>query len=166
MMAAYSNDDKYLGDAGLADYSSEVHSMINCYGPVEVLRPFRYRTSSVVWMAKLLFPKVLYPMFRDVSYDFSGLKFPEQAKELRAYMKLHSVTTIKNPRNVPTLTIHGLNDFTVQPTNARILNRYLIRNGVDSTMRLYKGVSHSLMMSKPEQVICMANEIEEFLAKN
>lgn len=165
MMAAYSDDSKYRGDSKLAEYSSMVDGLINCYGPVEVLRPFRFRMRGMIWLIKLLFPKSLYPIFTDVSHDFSGLKYPEQAKELRAYMKLHSVTSIVNPRNIPTLTVHGLKDFTVQPANAKVLNKYLIRNGIESTMRLYRGVSHSLTMTKPEQLRSMGDEIENFLSK-
>lgn len=163
MMAAYSSDDKYKGDRELSDYSSQVNGLINCYGPVDVLRPFHYRTGITIQLGRWLFNKSLYQTFLETSYDFSGLKYPEQKKELREFMKNHSVTSVVLPRNVPTLTLQGKADFTVQPSNARALHKYLDKHDIPNTMRLYKKVKHSFVNADEQTMNEMCNATQNFL---
>ena len=162
MMAAYSNDDKYKGDAGLVDYSSAVNGLVNCYGPVDVLKPFHYRTGITIQLGRWLFNKSLYKTFLTTSYDFAGLKYPKQSKELREFMIEHSITSIEVPRNVPTLTLHGLADKVVQPSNAKILDKYLEKNNIPSTVELYKGVKHSFVKATPQQMQQMCDAVKLF----
>lgn len=163
MMAAYSSDDKYLGASELSSYSSDVDGLINCYGPVDVLRPFHYRSGITIQLGRWFFNKSLYQTFLKTSYDFSGLKYPEQKKELREFMEQHSVTSIVLPRYVPALSLHGKADFTVQPSNARVLHKYLDRYDIPNTMKLYKKVHHSFAKADAETMNEICNATQCFL---
>lgn len=165
MMAAYSGDDKYTGDRELSQYSSKVGGLINCYGPVDVLKPFHYRTGITIQLGRWLFNKTLYRTFVETSYDFSGFKYPKQSKDLREFMIENSVTSIEKPNNVPTLTLHGLADSVVQPSNAKLLNKYLEKHKIESVLELYRGVEHSFVNATPQQMVDMCDVTGSFLSR-
>lgn len=163
MMAALSSDDKYLGDYELKDYSSEVKGVINCYGPVDVLRPFHYRSGITVFLGSIVMPNSLFKFFEETSYNFSGIHYKESKKELREFMKAHSVQNIENPRSTPILTLHGTADKTVQPSNAKVLDKYLKSENIPSTVNYYKGVKHSFVKATKEQMNDITQSVKDFL---
>ncbi len=163
MMATYSSDEEYLGVKSLAEYSSQPTKLIECYGPVEVHRTFRFQTGMTTQIARWFFNKTLYKDFVDISYDFSGLKYPTYRGDLRKYMKKYSVNSIKNPRKVETLILHGTSDFVVQANNARVLRKYLSKNNISHTISLYKKVKHSFVKANDDDMADIINKCEIFL---
>ena len=165
MMAAYSSDDNYLGDKLLSNYSSKANGVINCYGPVEVLRPFHYKSGIIIQLGRWLFNKTLYQEFLKTSHDFSGLEYPAQKKEIRRFMKYQSVNEILNPRYTPTLTLHGSSDRVVQFANAMELDKYLISYSIPHSLIDLKKVKHSFVGATTKDVQDYCNGAETFLLK-
>lgn len=163
MMAALSSDDLYAGYRYLSDFSSDVKGVINCYGPVDVLRPFRYRSGVTVFLGSIVMPNSLFKFFEETSYNFSGLHYKDSKSALRQFMQEHSVQNISNPRPTPILTLHGTADNTVQASNAKVLDKYLNQHDIPSIVNYYKGVKHSFVEATDEQMKDITKSVKDFL---
>ena len=163
MMAAYSSDERYMGDNSLKEYSSQAKGVINCYGPVEVLRTFHYKHGVTIQLGRWLFNKSLYQQFTETSYDFSGYKYPTKKKEIRSFMRAQSVNEIANPRYTPTLTLHGGADKIVTFAHAKELKKYLDSYSIPKNKVKLKKVKHSFVRSTTKDVQSYCNAAETFL---
>lgn len=160
--AAYADDAAFETDSALAGYSSQVDGLIDCYGPVDILKTFQFKTGIKQKAARLVLKK-LYNTFLTLSTDFSGYDYRTSRKEMRAFMRQYSTTSIQSPRNVPTLILQGTADKVVRTVNSKKLSRYLDQYGIENTLKLYKKTDHSFVGASEIQIENLKNSTENFL---
>lgn len=160
--AAYSQDSCFGGDPSLSKYSSSVNGLIDCYGPSDVLSVFKYKTGISTTIARWFIPS-LYKRFLSISKDFSGINHKEDKKGLRKFMKKYTTFSIQNPRNVPTLILHGTSDEIVGISNSKKLKKYLDTYGIENTLKEYRKVKHSFERIDDIQLLNILYSTENFL---
>jgi len=164
MLTAYSNDDQFLGNSSLPNYSSKVNYFIDYFGPSDLNKLLRTEEAGFkIFIFKLIFPKI-YKMRNDMIFGFTTKDIKEQKQEAIDNLKVYSPVTYINGNSVPTLMIHGNKDRIVPFSQSEILKKKLDENNVKNELIPIDKGDHGLNEDADHQL--MLDKTLEFVKQN
>lgn len=142
LMAAYSEDNEFMGSEELKDYSSKVKYVVDFFGPTDL------NTLDLI----------------NVNYDLEKIINSVSNRD-EALSKYSPINYIEN--NEPnTLIVHSLKDEMVPYENAEILYNKLKESKNKATLITLEGTSHDFSQFDKNEIIKVGFKIIEFITKN
>jgi acetyl esterase/lipase len=150
-ITGFSSEDQFQGDVALANYTSKVNLIINCFGPVDMNRIFRTDFSAIeAFFAKIFRPND-YDKLLLISRHFSGLDFEDDREELIEFCDEYTSINFITKDSPPVITLQGLADEIVDPEHALILQSALDHYYVPNILKEYEDVEHSFLEASEAQ---------------
>lgn len=126
LMVAYSTDDQFVGDPGLASYSARVNYVIDNFGPTDLGHLFRV---DLGWFGVLmfrLFYNDLYQLRERLIFAMTGLELKSNRKAVREICAENSpINYVNRDTAVPTIIFHGTKDNVVPISQSKDLEQAL-----------------------------------------
>ena len=142
LLAAYSEDDDFIGDPTLSSYSSKVKYVIDVFGPTEL--------SSLDF-------SILDEDIKDDIEEIKNINLINEAYSPIYYVKKDSPTT---------LIIHSKNDVIVPYSNASTLHNSLLKVGAKSKFLSLESGTHTFEDFSKEEILALIYETLKFLSNN
>lgn len=143
LMAAYSNDDEFIGADELKGYSSKVKYLIDFFGPTDL------NTLKL----------------DDINYDMEQIINSVGEDKEEILDKYSPINYIEN--NEPnTLIIHSKKDSLVPYENAEVLYNELVSKDNEVDIITIEGATHNFSEFDMDEILSVGSKILEFVIKN
>jgi len=142
LLAAYSEDDEFIGDKTLANYPSKVKYIIDIFGPTEL--------STIDFTM----------IDEDIKEDITALKNIDIIKNI--YSPIYYV----NENSPSTLIIHSIEDEIVPYENASSLYKKLKSKKIDTKLLTLQKGNHNFEGYDSKEIFYLIYETFKFLTKN
>ncbi|MBK1895209.1 alpha/beta hydrolase [Chryseobacterium paridis] len=141
LLAAYTQDNEFIGDPGLSSYSAKVNYVVNNYGPTDLNKLLHTRIGNVGVFFVSLFSKKIVDLREKLILGISGYDIKKDKRKVIDYFNtLSPVTYVDNA--TPTLILQGNKDKIVPLKQSRILQKKLDQKDVKNNLTIVEGGIH------------------------
>lgn len=162
LLAAYSADSDFVGDADLAHYSSKCNYVLDNFGPTELSAIFQVNAGKFkLWIMKLFAPKLI-DIRSKLIFAVTGKLISDQTKpEINTFMD--SISPLKFVDNaVPTQILHGNKDQVVPLSESENLRTALQNRNIISELVIVDKGNHGFSNISEEQQNQLAQKMVDF----
>ncbi|NGM64364.1 alpha/beta hydrolase [Sphingobacterium sp. SGR-19] len=142
MLAAYSDDSKWLGDERLANFSAKVSCVVDNFGPTDLNALLRTDAGKLTVFFYKTFASKLLPLRQKVIYALTGYTLEENKDEVVEIAKEYSPLYYVNSTATPTLILHGTKDRIVPIKQSKELAKTLTKYGIQHELIKVKNGDH------------------------
>ncbi|MBN9313502.1 MAG: alpha/beta hydrolase [Chryseobacterium sp.] len=162
LLAAYSGDHDFVGDAGLSKYSAKSNYVLDNFGPTEMNEVFQVNAGKFkLWIMKIFAPK-LVDIRSKLIFAVTGKTISDETKpEINALMDAISPLKFVD-HAVPTQIMHGTKDNVVPISESKNLLAELQKRHVMSTLEIVKKGNHGFNNISEEEQHLLAQKMVEF----
>lgn len=161
LLAAYTPDTLFRGDALLSRYSAQVDYVIDDYGPTHLNKLFRTHLDPLsLGLVKMAAP-ALYREREMMLSVFSGDE--RRRRRVNSTCRYYSPMTYVGEGAVPTLLLHGDKDKVVPLKQSRKLARALAKADTPHRLVVYPGAGHSFRTFTTEEIDDIRRNVLDFL---
>ncbi|MDR1587177.1 MAG: alpha/beta hydrolase [Treponema sp.] len=165
MMAAYSGDADFCGDAALSGYSPKVNFVIDVFGPAEMNKLFRTDMRDITKNIFRIFEKERYKGYQETLFNITGCNPDEGMEKIREFFSLYSPLSHVSENTVPTVIFHGDRDKTVSIEQSRMLDKKLTEKNVPHEFTVFKNAGHGFGNLRREHIESMTERLREFVIR-
>ncbi|PRD56875.1 alpha/beta hydrolase [Sphingobacterium gobiense] len=152
MLAAYSDDSKWLGDESLINFSAQVSCVVDNFGPTDLNALLRTDAGKLTIFMYKTFASKLYPLRQKVIHALTGYTLEENKDDVLQIATEYSPLYYVDSTAVPTLILHGTKDRIVPIKQSKVLAKTLTKFGVRHEFIKVKNGDHGFN-NIPEQEI-------------
>lgn len=165
LLAAYTDDAKFIGDPDLAHYSAKVNYVLDEFGPVDMNAILQTKAGKFKLFLARLLKKDLISLRARLINAITGMDINTQKKEIIALCDdispIHYTETA-----VPTMIWHGNKDNVVPLKQSKLLLKKLKENHVDAALHVIDGGDHGFTKSTESVHAEIAKQMVDFVVKN
>ncbi|MET0244857.1 MAG: alpha/beta hydrolase [Flavitalea sp.] len=163
LLAANTHELAFAGNDDLAENSTNVHYVIDNFGPTDMTAMLQLRASKFkVWLAKLFIPKAL-KLRNNLIRGIFATTLKDDKEKVLSLAKQYSPVNYLSPSFKPTLILHGSKDKLVPYKQSRELHKALDKNKVvNKLVRVNKG-NHGFTNISEEYTDELVGEIVTFI---
>lgn len=141
MLAAYTNDNEYVGSPELSSYSGKVNYVVSNFGPTDLNKLLHTRLGKIPVTIVGWFFKPIVEIRQKLVMGISG--YDIQTEKRKAVDYLETVSPINDVENaVPTFILHGNKDRVAPLQQSKKLVRKLKKNNVENSLVIVKDGIH------------------------
>jgi len=161
LLMANSDNQDFLGDSSLAQYSCDLKFVIDNFGPTNLNTLFKMNIGNLgTWFFKSFINK-LYLAQRKITFAMTGYSFREKQKIKDKNWDFSPIRIIDN-NSVPTLIMHGNKDRVVPLKQSKMLQASLNEHGIKNQLIIVKNGDHGFNNIPKEKLDELINITVDF----
>jgi acetyl esterase/lipase len=162
MLAAYTNDNEFVGNAELSGYSAKVNYVVNNFGPTDMNKLLHTRAGKIPVFFINLFAKNIVELRSKIVLGISGYDIKKDRRKVVEYFKTISPVSYVN-NGVPTLILQGNKDKIVPMQQSKKLNKELEKENIASTLTIVKDGTHGFGTTDKAYLEKLSDEMVDFI---
>ncbi|WP_326982518.1 alpha/beta hydrolase [Chryseobacterium sp. MYb264] len=141
MLAAYTNDNEYMGSPELSQYSGKVNYVVSNFGPTDLNQLLHTRMGKVPVAIVGWFIKPIVEIRAKLVHGISGYDINTDKRKVIDYFK--TVSPIYDAENgIPTFILHGNKDRVAPLKQSKRLVRKLKKYNIENSLVVVKDGTH------------------------
>lgn len=162
MLAAYTNDNEYVGNPELSQYSGKVNYVVSNFGPTDLNRLLHTRLGKIPVAIVGLFFKPIVEIRQKLVFGISGYDIKTEKRKAIDY--LETVSPIRDVKNgVPTFILHGNKDKVAPINHSKRLVRKLKKQNIETDLVIVKGGVHGFGTTDKIYINQLNDEMVNFI---
>ncbi|MDW9382689.1 alpha/beta hydrolase [Chryseobacterium sp. JV558] len=162
LLAAYTEDNTFIGNPELSSYSSKVNYVIDHYGPADLNSLFHTKAGTIpVFMIGLISKKII-SLQQNLVKGLSGYDINKDQERIIQYFKTISPVNFVSG-GVPTLIVQGDKDKVVPMSQSKQLHRKLNRAKVQNSLVVIDGGVHGFGTTDKTVLDQMTDQMVDFI---
>lgn len=162
MLAAYTNDNEYIGNPELSQYSGKVNYVVSNFGPTDLNRLLHTRLGKIPVAIVGLFFKPIVEIRQKLVFGISGYDIKTEKRKAIDY--LETVSPINDVENgVPTFILHGNKDKVAPINHSKRLVRKLKKQNIETDLVIVKGGVHGFGTTDKAYMNQLNDEMVNFI---
>ncbi|KIC64733.1 alpha/beta hydrolase [Chryseobacterium taiwanense] len=162
MLAAYTNDNEFVGNPELSGYSAKVNYVVNNFGPADMNKLLHTRAGKIPVFFINLFAKNIVELRSKIVLGISGYDIKKDKRKIVEYFKTISPVSYVN-NGVPTLILQGNKDKIVPIQQSKKLNKELKKENIASTLMIVEDGTHGFGTTDKAYLEKLSNEMVDFI---
>ncbi len=141
LLAAYTNDNEYIGSPELSSYSGKVNYVVSNFGPTDLNLLLHTRLGKIPVAIVGLFFKPIVEIRQKLVMGISGYDIKKDKRKAVEYLK--TVSPINDVENgVPTFILHGNKDKVAPLKHSKKLAKKLKKQNIETSLVIVKDGIH------------------------
>ncbi|WBV60030.1 alpha/beta hydrolase [Chryseobacterium camelliae] len=162
MLAAYTNDNEFVGDPDLSKYSAKVSYVVNNFGPTDLNKLLHTRAGKIPVFFINLFAKNIVELRSKIVLGMSGYDIKKDKRKIVEYFKTISpISYVDN--GIPTLILQGNKDKVVPMQQSKKLKRKLKKENIANNLTIVKDGTHGFRTTDKAYLEQLSNEMVGFI---
>lgn len=162
LLAAYTEDNEFVGAPELSPYSAKVNYVVNNFGPTDLNKLLHTRVGNVGAFFVSLFSKKIVDLRDKLILGISGYDIKKDKRKVIDYFKtLSPVTYIDNA--TPTLILQGNKDKIVPLKQSEILKRKLDKKDIKNKLTIVEGGIHGFGTTDKSYLNQLVDEMVDYI---
>lgn len=162
LMAAYTNDNEYLGNPELSSYSAKVNYVVDNFGPTDINKLLHTRLGKVPVSIVGLFFKPIVEIRQKLVYGISGYDINEEKRKAIDY--LETVSPINETENgIPTFILHGNKDKVAPLSHSKKLVKKLKKQNIEAELVVVEDGTHGFGTTDKKYMDQLTDDIIRFI---
>jgi acetyl esterase/lipase len=162
MLAAYTNDDQYVGSPELSSYSGKVNYVVSNFGPTDLNNLLHTRLGKVPVAMVGLFFKPIVEIRQKLVMGISGYDIKTEKRKAIDY--LETVSPINDVENgIPTFILHGNKDKIAPIKQSKKLVRKLKKQNIEASLIIVKDGAHGFGTTDKAYLDKLEDEMVDFI---
>lgn len=162
LLAAYTEDNTFIGSPELSSYSSKVNYVIDHYGPADLNSLFHTKAGTIpVFMIGLISKKII-SLQQNLVKGLSGYDINKDQERIIQYFKTISPVNFVSG-GVPTLIVQGDKDKVVPMSQSKKLHRKLNRAKIQNSIIIINGGLHGFKTTDKPTLDRMTDQMVDFI---
>ncbi|KMQ69109.1 esterase [Chryseobacterium sp. FH2] len=162
LLAAYTQDDEFVGDPELATYSAKVNYVVDNFGPTDLNKLLLTRIGKVPVFFVGLFSKRIVELRENLIRGISGYEIKTDKRKVVDYFKTISPMTYAG-HGIPTLILQGNKDKIVPMSQSKKLERKLKKENIQSSLTIVEDGNHGFRTTNKAYLDELADEMVNFI---
>ncbi|MCA6068517.1 alpha/beta hydrolase [Chryseobacterium sp. RG1] len=162
MLAAYTNDNEFVGNPELSGYSAKVNYVVNNFGPTDMNKLLHTRAGKIPVFFINLFAKNIVELRSKIVLGISGYDIKKDKRKVVEYFKTISPVSYVN-NAVPTLILQGNKDKIVPMQQSKKLNKELEKENIASTLTIVEDGTHGFGTTDKAYLEKLSDEMVDFI---
>lgn len=162
MLAAYTNDNEFVGNPELSGYSAKVNYVVNNFGPTDMNKLLHTRAGKIPVFFINLFAKNIVELRSKIVLGISGYDIKKDKRKIVEYFKTISPVSYVN-NGVPTLILQGNKDKIVPMQQSKKLNKELEKENIASTLTIVEDGTHGFGTTDKAYLEKLSDEMVDFI---
>lgn len=162
MLAAYTNDNEFVGNPELSGYSAKVNYVVNNFGPTDMNKLLHTRAGKIPVFFINLFAKNIVELRSKIVLGISGYDIKKDRRKVVEYFKTISPVSYVN-NGVPTLILQGNKDKIVPMQQSKKLNKELEKENIASTLTIVEDGTHGFGTTDKAYLEKLSDEMVDFI---
>lgn len=162
LLAAYTEDNEFIGAPELAPYSAKVNYVVNNFGPTDLNKLLHTRVGKVGAFFVSLFSKKIVDLREKLILGISGYDIKKDKRKVIDYFDtLSPVTYVNNA--TPTLILQGNKDKIVPLKQSEILQKELDQKEVKNKLTIVEGGIHGFGTTDKAYLNQLVDEMVDYI---
>jgi len=166
LLAAYTDDDVWKGEPGLASYSAKVDYVIDNFGPTDLNALFRPNVGLFSKLLAKIFMPELLGIREKLMFALTGHSLKTEKPQLMESLSLYSPINYVSSRPVRTLIIHGSADNVVPIRQSKNLAELLQKNNIPFKFITVKKGDHGLNNISDQEMVLLIKQTIAFVTQS
>lgn len=163
MLAAYSQDNEFVGSPELSNYSAKVNYVVDNYGPADLNTLLHTRIGKVpVYFVGLIFSDKIVTLRENLIDGISGYDIKKDKRKVVENFKTLSPVSYADTA-VPTLIVQGDKDKVVPLQQSKKLSRKLKKANVQNSLIIVKDGIHGFGTTDKTYIHQIDDEMVNFI---
>lgn len=162
MLAAYTNDNEFVGNPEFSGYSAKVNYVVNNFGPTDLNKLLHTRAGKVPVFFINLFAKNIVELRAKIVLGMSGYDIKKDKRKIVKYFKTISPLSYTD-NGVPTLILQGNKDKIVPMQQSKKLKRKLKKENIANNLTIVKDGVHGFRTTDKAYLEQLSNEMVDFI---
>ncbi|MDQ1805840.1 alpha/beta hydrolase [Chryseobacterium sp. CKR4-1] len=162
LLAAYTQDNEFVGAPELSSYSAKVNYVVNNFGPTDLNKLLHTRVGNVGAFFISLFSKKIVDLRGKLILGISGYDIKKDKKKVIKYFETLSPVTYAD-HATPTLTLQGNKDKIVPLKQSILLERKLEENEVQNKLTIVEDGIHGFGTTDKNYLNQLVDEMVDFI---
>lgn len=162
MLAAYTNDNEFVGNPEFSGYSAKVNYVVNNFGPTDLNKLLHTRAGKVPVSFINLFAKNIVELRSKIVLGMSGYDIKKDKRKIVEYFKTISPLSYTD-NGVPTLILQGNKDKIVPMQQSKKLKRKLKKENIANNLTIVKDGVHGFRTTDKAYLEQLSNEMVDFI---
>jgi len=162
MLAAYTQDNEYVGNPELSNYSAKVNYVVNNFGPSDLNKLLHTRAGKIPVFFIGLFAKNIVELREKIVMGMSGYDIKKDKRKVVEYFKTISpISYVDN--GIPTLIVQGNKDKVVPIKQSKKLRRKLKREKIQNSLTIVEDGNHGFRTTDKAGLDKITDEMVNFI---
>lgn len=141
LLSAYTQDNEFLGDPELSEYSAKVNYVVDNFGPTDMNTLLHTRAPKPMLFIVGLISQKIIDIRTNLAHGLTGYDIKtDRQKVIEVCKTISSLNYTQN--TVPTLILHGNKDKVAPLRHSKRLNRMLKKAGTEHSLIVVKKGNH------------------------
>jgi len=162
MLAAYSNDNDYMGNPEFSQYSGKVNYVVSNFGPTDLNKLLHTRLGKVPVAIVGLFFKPIVEIRQKLVFGISGYDIKKDKRKAVDYLKTVSPVNFVS-QGVPTFILHGNKDKVAPLQHSKKLKRKLKKENIETSLVIVKDGTHGFGTTDKAYMNQLTDEMVDFI---
>lgn len=162
MLAAYTQDNEFVGAPELSGYSAKVNYVVNNFGPADLNKLLLTRIGRFPASVVGLFSKEIVTLRENLIRGISGYEIKSDKRKVVDYFKTISPITYAD-HAVPTLILQGNKDKIVPLKQSKQLQKALQKANIKSSLTIVEEGNHCFRTTDKDDLNRLADEMVDFI---
>ncbi|MDR6405976.1 MULTISPECIES: alpha/beta hydrolase [Chryseobacterium] len=162
MLAAYTNDNEFVGNPELSPYSAKVNYVISNFGPTDLNKLLHTRAGKIPVFFIGLFAKNIVDLREKIVTGMSGYDIKKDKRKVIEYFKTISPLTYVD-NGIPTLIVQGDKDKVVPMKQSKKLHRKLKKENIQNSLTIVEDGLHGFRSTDKEHLDRITDEMVNFV---
>jgi acetyl esterase/lipase len=162
MLAAYTNDNEFVGSPELSPYSAKVNYVISNFGPTDLNKLLHTRAGKIPVFFIGLFAKNIVDLREKIVTGMSGYDIKKDKRKVIEYFKTISPLTYVD-NGIPTLIVQGDKDKVVPMKQSKKLHRKLKKENIQNSLTIVEDGLHGFRSTDKEHLDRITDEMVNFV---
>lgn len=165
MLAAYTNDNEFVGNPELSEYSAKVNYVVNNFGPTDLNSLLHTRAGKIPVFFINLFAKNIVELRSKIVLGISGYDIKKDKRKIVEYFKTISpISYVDN--GIPTLILQGNKDKVVPMQQSKKLNKKLKKENIATTLTIVEDGVHGFRTTDKAYLEQLSDEMVNFIVSH
>ncbi|MCS3529831.1 alpha/beta hydrolase [Chryseobacterium sp. JUb7] len=162
MLAAYTQDNEFVGAPELSGYSAKVNYVVNNFGPTDLNKLLLTRIGRFPVFIVGLFSKKIVSLRENLIRGMSGYEIKDDKRKVVDYFKTISPITYVD-HAVPTLILQGNKDKIVPLKQSKKLQKALQNENMKNSLTVVEGGNHGFRTTDKAYLDQLVDEMVDFI---
>ncbi|GAA4158788.1 alpha/beta hydrolase [Chryseobacterium ginsenosidimutans] len=165
MLAAYSNDNDYIGSPELSSYSGKVNYVVSNFGPTDLNKLLHTRLGKIPVSIVGLFFKPIVEIRQKLVFGISGYDIKKDKRKAVEYLKTVSpINCVQDA--VPTFILHGDKDKIAPINHSKRLVKKLKKQNIETSLIVIKDGAHGFGTTDKAYMNQLNDEMVNFIVSH
>lgn len=162
LLSAYTQDNEFLGDPKLSEYSAKVNYVVDNFGPTDMNTLLHTRAPKPMLFIVGLISQKIIDIRTNLAHGLTGYDIKTDRQKVIEVCK--TISPLNYTQNtVPTLILHGNKDKVAPLRHSKRLNRMLKKAGTEHSLIVVKKGNHGFKNTDKTYQDVLNDEMIKFI---